>query len=207
MLPQVSQVLICAGCVDAPVFRCRTGSYPSNGEICPMTIRATCLSAIAAAALMAIAPTVAQANVEAGGLTCRSAGGVGYVVGSTLNFQCVFVPTGGGPAHHYLGVVRRIGVDLGVTQNVSLGWVVFAPTGAIHPGDLAGNYGGVAGNASVGVGVGANALVGGSNNTIALQPVSAEAQTGLNVSAGLADLELRSADVLAPRRVRHHRKH
>jgi hypothetical protein len=90
---------------------------------------------------------------------------------------------------------------------VSLGWAVFAPTGVIHPGDLAGNYGGVQGNASVGVGVGANALVGGSNNTIALQPVSAEAQSGLNVSAGLTGLELRSADVPAPRRVRHRRKH
>jgi hypothetical protein len=174
-----------------------------------MTVRATCLSAIAAAALMATAPTGAKANVEVGGLTCRSPGAVGYVIGSTLNFQCVFVPSGGGPAHHYLGVVRRIGVDLGVTQNVSLGWVVFAPTGVIHPGDLAGNYGGVQGNASVGIGVGANALVGGSNNTFALQPVSAEAQAGLNVSAGLTDLELRPAAVVgpAPRHLRHRHRH
>ena len=174
-----------------------------------MTIRTTCLTAIAAAALMATAPTGAKANIEVGGLTCRSAGGVGYVIGSTLNFECVFVPSGGGPAHHYLGVVRRIGVDLGVTQNVSLGWVVFAPTGVIHPGDLAGNYGGVQGNVSVGVGVGANALVGGSNNTFALQPVSAQAQAGLNVSAGLADLELRPAVAPgpAPRHLRHRHRH
>ena len=174
-----------------------------------MTIRTTCLTAIAAAALMATAPTGAKANIEVGGLTCRSPGGVGYVIGSTLNFQCVFVPSGGGPAHHYLGVVRRIGVDLGVTQNVSLGWVVFAPTGVIHPGDLAGNYGGVQGNASIGIGGGANALVGGSNNTFALQPVSAQAQAGLNVSAGLADLELRAAVAPgpAPRHSRHRHRH
>jgi hypothetical protein len=92
---------------------------------------------------------------------------------------------------------------------VTLGWVVFAPTGVIHPGDLAGNYGGVQGNASVGIGGGANALVGGSNNTFALQPVSAQAQAGLNVSAGLADLELRPAVAPAPAlrypRHRHHR--
>ncbi len=171
-----------------------------------MTVRTMCFSAIAAAVVMAAAP--AQANVEVGGLTCRSPGAVGFVVGSTLNFQCVFSPSGGGPQHHYLGVVRRIGVDLGITQNVSLDWAVFAPTGVIHPGDLAGNYGGVQGNASVGVGLGANALVGGSNNSIALQPVSAEAQTGLNVSAGLTDLELQSVDrpAVAPR-VRHRRRH
>jgi hypothetical protein len=184
------------------------GLIHANGEII-MTVRTTCFSALAAAALMATVPTGAQANVEVGGLSCRSPGGVGFVVGSTLNFQCVFVPSGGGPEHHYVGVVRRIGLDLGVTQNVSLGWAVFAPTGVVHPGDLAGNYGGVQGNASVGVGLGANALVGGSNNSIALQPVSAEAQTGLNVSAGLTDLELRSADrpALLPRVRRHHRHH
>ena len=172
-----------------------------------MALRTTCLSAFAAAMLMATAPTGAKASVEVGGLTCRSAGAVGYVVGAVLNFNCVFVPSAGGPGHRYVGVIRRIGVDLGFSQGVSMGWVVFAPTGVIHPGDLAGSYGGVQGNASVGVGVGANALVGGSNNTFALQPVSAQAQAGLNVSAGLADLELRSADVPAPRPVRHHRRH
>jgi uncharacterized protein DUF992 len=172
-----------------------------------MTVRTTCFSAIATAVLMAAASTGAKANVEVGGLTCRSPGGVGFVVGSTLNFECVFVPSSGGPQHHYVGVIRRIGVDLGVTQNVSLGWAVFAPTGVIHPGDLAGNYGGVQGNASIGIGLGANALVGGSNNSIALQPVSGEAQTGLNVSAGLADFELRSADRLVSPRVRRRHRH
>lgn len=172
-----------------------------------MTLRATCLSAIAAAMLAATATSSTQAAVEIGGLTCRSPGAVGYVVGAVLNLECLFAPSAGGPTHRYVGVIHRVGVDLGVTQGVSLGWIVFAPTGAIHPGDLAGNYGGVQGNASVGVGVGANALVGGSNNTFALQPVSAQAQTGLNVSAGLSGLELRSAEVLAPHHVRHHRRH
>jgi len=156
---------------------------------------------------MATAPTGAQANVEVGGLTCRSAGGLGYVVGAVLNFQCIFVPSSGGPTHHYVGVIRRIGVDLGFTQNIALGWAVFAPTGIIHPGDLAGNYGGVQGSATVGVGLGANAMVGGSNNTFALQPVSGQAQTGLNVAAGVTGLELRSVDVPVKRHARHHSRH
>jgi hypothetical protein len=177
-----------------------------------MTLRITCLSAVAAALMMATMPTGAQAATEVGGLSCRSAGSVGYVVGALLNFNCVFVPSYGGPAHRYVGVVRRIGVDLGWTQGVSMGWVVFAPTGVIHPGDLAGNYGGVQGNASVGIGAGANAMVGGSNNSFALQPVSAQAQAGLNVSAGFTGLELRSADGYGgyggyvPRHHRHHRR-
>jgi Protein of unknown function (DUF992) len=178
-----------------------------------MTLRSTCLSAIAAATLMAVAPTGARADIEAGGLACHSAGGVGYVVASVLNVDCVFAPSIGGPTHRYVGVIHRYGVDLGVTQDVALGWVVFAPTGVIHPGDLAGVYGGVQGNASVGVGVGANALLGGSANSFALQPVSAEGQIGFNVSAGVTGLELRSADVPGPgplprhHRYYHHRHH
>jgi hypothetical protein len=174
-----------------------------------MTVRTTTLSAIAAAMLMTGAPTGAQANVEAGGLTCRSPGGVGYVVTSVLNVECVFAPVGGGPAHRYVGVIRRYGVELGVTHSVTLGWAVFAPTGVIRPGDLAGTYGGVQGNASFGVGGGANALVGGSHNTFALQPVSAEGQIGLNVSAGVTGLELHAADVpvAGPHHRRRHHKH
>jgi hypothetical protein len=160
--------------------------------------------------LMATVPTGAQANVEVGGLSCRSAGGVSYVVGATISFDCIFVPSGGGPVHRYVAVIRRIGIDLGWTNGVSMGWTVFAPTGFIHPGDLAGNYGGVQGSAAIGVGVGANAMVGGSNNTFALQPVSAQAQSGLNVSGGLAGLELRSAYGYGygygPRHVRHHHR-
>ena len=168
-----------------------------------MTLRTICLSAVAAAMLTATVPTDGQAAVQAGGLTCRSTGSVGYVIGAMLNFDCVFVPAAGGPPHRYVGVVRRVGVDIGATQSVSLGWVVFAPTAVIHPGDLAGTYGGVQGNASVLVGAGANVMVGGSNNTFALQPVSVQAQSGLNASAGVTGLELRSADIP----VRHRRKH
>jgi hypothetical protein len=173
-----------------------------------MTLRTTCLSAFAAATLMAAAPTGAHANIEAGGLTCHSAGGVGYVVAAVLNVECLFTPSTGGPVHRYVGVIHRYGVDLGVTQNMALGWVVFAPTGVIHPGDLAGTYGGVQGNAAFGVGAGANALVGGSNNTFALQPVSAQGQIGLNVSAGVTGLELQSVVTpVGPGGVLRHRYH
>lgn len=171
-----------------------------------MTLRTTLLSAIAVATVVAAAPSGVQANIEAGGLVCRSAGGVGYVVTSVLNLDCVFTPSVGGPAHRYTGVIHRYGVDLGVTHNVALGWVVFAPTGAVAPGDLAGVYGGVQGNASVGVGAGANALVGGSSNSFTLQPVSAEGQTGLNVSAGVTDLELQPIGP-APHHRRHHHRY
>ncbi len=62
------------------------------------------------------------------------------------------------------------------------------------------------------VGGNANALVGGSENSFALQPLSFEGQTGLNVAVGVASLELRPAGPVrhlgrraAPHY--HHRKH
>jgi hypothetical protein len=88
--------------------------------------------------------------------------------------------------------LRRAGVDIGFNQQIAVSWAVLAPTGRVGRGDLAGTYVGAAASATVGVGVGANALVGGSNNTFALQPVSVQGQTGLSVAAGVAGLELRA---------------
>jgi hypothetical protein len=155
-----------------------------------MSMRNLWISAVAAAALTAAAMPAANAAVQVGGLSCRSPGSVGYVVGSVTNFECIFVPTYGRP-QRYFATIRRVGVDLGYSHDVSLGWTVFSAANYIGPGDLTGNYGGVQGSATVGVGLGANALVGGSNNAFALQPVSAQAQRGLNVTAGFAGLELR----------------
>jgi hypothetical protein len=177
-----------------------------------MSLRILGISAVAAAMIMVAAPAGAQGNVEAGNLTCRSPGGVGFIVGAVLNFDCVFIPAPGGPPQHYVATVRRLGVDLGFTQNVEMGWGVFAPTAIVHPGDLAGNYGGVQAGATFGVGLGANVLIGGSNNSFMLQPLSGQAQVGINVAAGLSGFELRAAPPYygpPPRRiaVRHHRMH
>ena len=60
-------------------------------------------------------------------------------------------------------------------------------------------------NASIGVGGGGNFLVGGPSNAYALQPLSVQGQTGLNVAAGIAGLELQPVE-FAPRR-HHHRRH
>jgi len=87
--------------------------------------------------------------------------------------------------------VRRSGLDIGFTEQSALGWAVFAPTRRIGPGDLSGNYGGLTAGAAIVLGGNANALVGGSNNELALQPLSFEGQTGLNVALDLAGLELR----------------
>lgn len=174
-----------------------------------MTLRMTCLCTAAAAALAL--PAAARADVETGALVCHSDGGQGMVVVSELKLECAYTPAAGGPVHRYVGVIHRYGVDVGVIHDVTLGWAVFAPTGAITPGDLAGSYAGVQGNASVGIGGGANALAGGNNSTLTLQPVSAEGQSGFNVSAGVTAFELAAVVAAAPEPVpyyhHHHRHH
>jgi hypothetical protein len=152
------------------------------------------LLGLAAAASLAIASS-AQADpsgVKAGVLSCDVSGGWGFVFGSSKDMNCTFAPSAGNE-ERYTGTINKYGVDIGFTKGGVMVWAVFAPTGALAPGSLAGNYGGVTAGAAVGVGANAHALVGGSNNTIALQPLSIEGQTGLNVAAGVAGLQLNSA--------------
>ena len=97
----------------------------------------------------------------------------------------------GRPDDFYVATIRKVGLDLGITAESALAWGVFAPVVQLGPGDLAGNYAGAQGSATLGVGVGGNVLVGGSNNSIALQPLSVQGQVGVAIAAGLESLELR----------------
>ena len=99
-----------------------------------------------------------------------------------------------GAFEHYTGHISKFGVDIGYTQAGIMVWAVFAPASAPTSGALDGDYAGATASATVGVGVGANALAGGFQNSVALQPVSIEGNTGLNIAAGVAGLTLRYSD-------------
>lgn len=147
------------------------------------------LAVVALTAIAAMSFATAQSRVKTGVLECRGGASIGLVIGSASMLTCVY--RGDDRFEdRYVGVVRKIGLDIGITKEVNLTWAVFAPTSRIGPGDLLGNYAGVSGSASVGVGLGANALLGGSNNSLALQPLSIQGQVGFNVQAGLEGLEL-----------------
>jgi hypothetical protein len=149
-------------------------------------------SAAALFALAAAAPAAAQSRVQVGVLECRGAGAVSFVVGSVNNFGCIFRSEGAHP-QRYVATVRRYGVDIGVSGHSVLTWLVFAPSRHVGYGALSGTYVGPSAGASVGVGVTANALLGGSDYAFGLQPLSVAGGTGLNVAAGVAGLELRPA--------------
>jgi hypothetical protein len=132
----------------------------------------------------------AQARVEVGVLTCTVRGGAGYIIGSTKDLRCRFNKPG--RDEFYFGSISKFGIDIGATQQSAIAWAVLAPTANLPPGSLNGTYGGVSAEATIGLGVGANALVGGSNRSIILQPLSVQAQQGLNIAAGIASLQLRA---------------
>jgi hypothetical protein len=147
---------------------------------------------------MLFAPAAAQAQVKAGVLSCDVSGGFGWVLGSSKSVACIFTPDRPGPVEAYVGVINKFGLDIGVTTRQSMVWGVFAPSDGPWRGALAGSYVGATGEATFAVGLGANVLVGGSNRSIALQPVSVTGQTGINIAAGVADLQLRPSG--GPRR-------
>lgn len=129
-------------------------------------------------------------GVRVGMLTCEVSGGAGFIIGSSKNLRCQFV-SAGGRSERYVGVIEKFGIDVGVTGPAVLSWAVLAPTADMRRGALAGSYVGASAEATVGLGVGANLLVGGSSKTISLQPLSVQGQTGVNAALAVAGLELR----------------
>jgi hypothetical protein len=128
-------------------------------------------------------------GVRAGVMTCDVDSGFGFVVGSSRDLHCTFLPAAGAP-EHYAGSISKFGVDIGYVQNAVIVWNVVASTVAVPPGSLTGTYGGATASVTLGVGVGANVMVGGSKDTISLQPVSVEGGTGLNLAGGIASVSL-----------------
>src|SRR5450631_3986682 len=146
---------------------------------------------LSALAIAWVSPAAAQApqGTAAGVLTCQLAPSIGLIFGSQQRMACQFVPNGY-PPQAYLGVMNTIGLDVGITAGGVMAWGVIAPNAGPMYGKLAGKYVGASGSVSVGVGVGANVLFGGSNRTIALQPLSVEGSVGINLSLGVSGLTL-----------------
>jgi len=150
-------------------------------------------AAASAAVLVSPAPAFAQAErVKSGTLNCDISGGIGLIITSHKDVTCMFTPSQPGPREVYVGGINKFGLDLGATAGGEMVWAVYAPT-TRRFGALAGSYTGASAEATVGAGLGANVLLGGSDRTIALQPLSVQGQAGLNVAAGVAELTLRPA--------------
>jgi hypothetical protein len=143
---------------------------------------------------LAMVPATAQQDgrTRVGTLTCAISPGVGMIVGGQRQLSCIFASARGRARDAYEGTVSTLGLDIGTTSGGQLTWAVFAPT-KLRRTALAGTYAGAIAGATVGAGAGVNVLVGGSDRTVTLQPVSVQAQTGMNIAAGVSTMELRPA--------------
>ncbi len=150
-------------------------------------------SAVMALALAATAGAANANGVKAGFLKCEVAGNISFIFGSSRDIACVYDAGSGHPLDHYKGTIKKYGIDIGYQQNGVIIWGVVAPSNYVGPGALTGDYGGVSAAVAIGLGVGANALIGGSNNTVALQPLSVEGMQGLNIAGGIGVLTLEHA--------------
>jgi hypothetical protein len=150
------------------------------------------MGACLAVALFTPGPAAAQERLQVGTLDCDISGGLGFIIGSRKEVTCMFTSATPGPREVYVGSITKLGLDLGATTGGQMVWAVYASTFA-RRGALSGYYGGASAEATVAVGLGANVLVGGSDRTIALQPLSVQGQAGLNVAAGVTELSLELA--------------
>ena len=148
-------------------------------------------AAVTAAALCCPAATAqTDGRVQAGKLSCDISRGIGLIIASQRTLNCAFTPSVPGPPEFYAGTLTKIGLNLGITAESVVIWAVYAPPSR-PPGALAGSYVGAAAEASVVAGMAANVLLGGSNQTVELQPLAVRSQMGLNIAAGVAGIELR----------------
>jgi hypothetical protein len=157
-----------------------------------MKIKAVLAIALAAGLGHAAASSaLAASGVNVGVLKCTVDGGVGLIFGSSKDMKCNFAPAEGGTELPYHGTVTKVGIDIGVTEKSYITWVVFAP-GKLKPNALIGTYVGATADVAIGVGLGANVLVGGFEKSIALQPLSVSGEEGLNVAVGIGAIELKA---------------
>ena len=150
--------------------------------------RLTLFSLLALAAMTS--PGAADNKIKSGILDCDVSAGVGLIFTEKQTMNCKFTPLGGGPVDHYTGSIDEVGLSIGATEGGILVWSVMSAQQGVPVGALAGTYKGISADASVGVGLGENILMGGNNSAFMLQPSSYEGQVGLNVAAGVTTVTL-----------------
>ena len=160
-----------------------------------MPIRALSLAALAA--VMPCRPggtrqAPARRATQIGTLACDVSGGVGMIVTSKKAMVCTFT-----------NVARRVARSMRARSASSAStsarrpaarcvWTVFAPTVAPCAARSRANMPAPRPRRPSSAGSARTCCVGGSNRSIALQPVSVGGQAGLNLAVGVADLQLRS---------------
>jgi Protein of unknown function (DUF992) len=159
----------------------------------PKALAVAATLSVAIAASFGAHNSAAGNGVKSGFLKCDVAGNLSFVFGSSRDIKCVYNPGSDKPSESYTGSIKTFGVDIGYQSSGVMIWSVIAPTNDMGPGALAGDYAGATATVALGLGVGANVLVGGFKDSVALQPLSVEGIEGINVAGGIGALTLVAA--------------
>jgi Protein of unknown function (DUF992) len=151
-------------------------------------LAAACGAAAALAVILTSPATAQERRIQLGELDCSLSASIGLIVSSQRNVSCYF-HSPGAPDTAYVGTLTRVGLDVGVTSGGKMVWTAFVNTDR-YTGTLSGSYVGATAEAAVALGLGANVLIGGNNDSVALQPVSVQSTTGFNIAAGVSQLNL-----------------
>ncbi len=151
------------------------------------------LLALVAGMMLTILSGQSRADGQLGSLTCNRIEGTGLnlLLYSSAEVRCTFEGSAGAEQWYIGSTGIALGVDLKWNKEETIYFGVLSSTVEFVPeGDfLSGKYGGAKADAALGIGVGAAVLLGGSNDTIAMQP-AVESSTGIGVAAGLSYLNL-----------------
>lgn len=131
-----------------------------------------------------------KAKFRTGTLVCKGKGGIGLIIGSREKLLCTYTPSGNRPKHEFHGVISKLGLDIGIKGKSTMVWGVFGSSTQLPGEALVGSFGGVSADATLGIGAGANFLVGGNAKSVVLQPLSIKAAVGVNLAVGVSSLRL-----------------
>jgi len=148
------------------------------------------LIALIAIPMAAFAGTTQGTRV--GLLTCKTVPGsaLSLIVHSTEGVKCSFKANAGGTEYYKGETGVGLGFDVSFDRETTMTYAVMSANVKAGDYQLAGKYFGGGGSATVGVGLGVQALIGGGNKNVSLQPVAISGSTGAGVSGGITYLYL-----------------
>jgi hypothetical protein len=195
--PAIISIITCrlaATTPVGPVTERRVASTIASSQKDPPMYRNYMIATLAFI-LMLAAPAHAQPHwTQVGMLKCKLNPSIGFIIAGHQSMECNFVPSNPNmPPQAYQGALNMLGLNIGISAGGVLGWAVMARTAGIPAGALAGEYVGASGDIALGLGAGANVLIGGSGRSVALQPVSLQGSIAVKVAVGVSALKLRPA--------------
>lgn len=132
--------------------------------------------------------------IEWGVLTCNVSGNSGYFFADDLTMDCVML-THDGEISCYEGTLSRFGLDVGVTLAKTQVWSILAVAKTPRGEFLNGSYYGADIGASAFVGGGFGLNIGGFERSFVMVPISGYFHSGINVTASLTHLKLKSVEM------------